>query len=145
MTTFVRALLVPFLLVLTACSSAASAPSAPAAAPGGPSAAASGGPGGESITTPDEAAQVVIGLDPLFAGIGPKNPDVIGACCFYQVTPTADGYKVDVEIGWGDCPSGCINRHRWSYSVGPDGSTNLLSETGAPVPSGGPGGGSTDY
>ena len=77
----------------------------------------------------------------------PKNPDLIGACCFYEAVPAADGYRVTVEIGWGDCPSGCINRHRWTYAVTGDGATTLESETGEPVPSGVPpgSGGSTGY
>jgi hypothetical protein len=98
------------------------------------------------VTTPDEAAQLVIALDPRFTGIGPKNPDVIGGCCFYQAMATDTGFRVNIELGWGDCPSGCINNHRWSYDVAPDGTTTLLSETGDPVPSGGLGGsGKGDY
>ncbi|KAG4065017.1 hypothetical protein HA402_004140 [Bradysia odoriphaga] len=34
--------------------------------------------------------------------------------------------------GWGDCPSGCINRHYWKFSVSPSGVT-LLSESGTPT------------
>ena len=100
---------------------------------------------GGSVTSPDEAAQRVIALDPHFMGLQPKNPDLIGACCFYEATTTADGYQVNIELGWGDCPAGCINRHRWSYSVAPDGSTTLLSDTGEPVPSDFPPGGGTTY
>jgi hypothetical protein len=109
-----------------------------------PARAASSSSGGP-VTSPDEAAQRVIALDPHFTGLQPKNPDLIGACCFYEATTTADGYQVNVELGWGDCPAGCINRHRWSYSVAPDGSTTLLSETGEPVPSNFPAGGASTY
>jgi hypothetical protein len=142
--------------VLAACSASAGAPvpggpasAAPSAAPTSvqPSSApaASSSTGGGSVTNPDEAAQRVLALDPHFAGLQPKNPDLIGACCFYEATPTADGYQVNVELGWGDCPAGCINRHRWSYSVAPDGSTTLLSDTGEPVPSNFPAGGGSTY
>jgi hypothetical protein len=140
-----RILLLVLALALAACSSSAGAYT-PSPLSGLPSAAASSGSAaGGPVSTPEEAAQRVIDLDPRFAGIGPKNPDVIGACCFYEATPSADGYQVTVELGWGDCPAGCINRHRWSYAVGTDGTTTLLSESGDPVPSGFPDAvGSTD-
>ena len=142
------------LAVLVACSSSAgaSAPAAPASAqPSSPASAAPASPASSSsaaggpITSPDEAAQLVLALDPHFTGLKPKNPDLIGGCCFYEASTTADGYQVNVELGWGDCPAGCINRHRWSYSVGRDGTTTLLSETGDPVPSPFPAGGGSTY
>jgi hypothetical protein len=145
MTTLTRALLASLLVVLAACSSSAGAPVPPAPTLGEPSSAAQSAPTAGGVTTPDEAAQRVIALDPRFAGLQAKNPDLIGGCCFYEATPTADGFQVVVELGWGDCPAGCINRHRWTYRVGPDGTTTLLSETGDPVPAGFPGGGDTSY
>jgi hypothetical protein len=87
----------------------------------------------------------VIALDPRFTGLQAKNPDLIGGCCFYEATPTAHGYQVLVELGWGDCPAGCINRHRWTYAVTSDGTTTLVSETGDPVPAGFPANGGTTY
>jgi hypothetical protein len=148
-----RLLLAVPLAVLVACSSSAgaSAPAAPtsvqpstaSAAPASP--ASSSSTGGGPITGPDEAAQLVLALDPHFSGLKPKNPDLIGSCCFYEVTTTADGFQVNVELGWGDCPAGCINRHRWSYSVARDGATTLLSETGDAVPSAFPAGGGSTY
>jgi len=147
-----RPLLAVLLAVLGACSGAAgaSAPGAPASAAPAPvqpssAPASSSSPGGGPVTSPDEAAQRVIALDPHFASLQPKNPDLIGACCFYEVTTTADGFQVNVELGWGDCPAGCINRHRWSYAVAPDGSTTLLSDTGDPVPSAFPLGSASTY
>ena len=146
MTTLTRALLVVLLVVVGACSSSAGA-SAPPPTGSGPAAAtaASGSAGSGPVTTPEAAAQRVIALDQRFATIGPKNPDLIGGCCFYEATTTADGFLVKVELGWGDCPSGCISHHRWSFAVGRDGTTTLLSETGDPVPSGFPAGGDTTY
>ena len=38
-----------------------------------------------------------------------------------------------VRIGWGDCESGCIHEHRWTYEVG-SGAPRLLSETGDETP-----------
>jgi hypothetical protein len=133
------------------CASSAGGTHAPQASAAAASAAASAGGGSPAaagpVTSPDQAAQRVIALDPRFAGLQPKNPDLIGACCFYEAVPSADGYRVTVEIGWGDCPSGCINRHRWTYAVTGDGTTTLEAESGEPVPSGVPpgGGGSTGY
>lgn len=34
--------------------------------------------------------------------------------------------------GWGDCPSGCLNRHYWKFSVSPSGA-KLISESGSPT------------
>jgi hypothetical protein len=138
MTSPTRALFLVLALALAACSSSAGAYTPPPVSGQSSAAASSGSAAGGPVSTPEEAAQRVIDLDPRFAGIGPKNPDVIGGCCFYEATPSADGYQVTVELGWGDCPAGCINRHRWSYVVGTDGTTTLLSETGDPVPSGFP-------
>jgi hypothetical protein len=154
MNVLTRPLLAVPLAVLVACSSSAgaSAPAAPASVqPSTPASLAPASPGssnsagGGPITSPDEAAQLVLALDPHFTGLKPKNPDLIGECCFYEATTTADGYQVNVELGWGDCPAGCINRHRWSYTVSRDGTTTLVSETGEPVPSAFPAGGGSTY
>ena len=37
-------------------------------------------------------------------------------------------------MGWGDCPSGCIDEHLWRYAVQPDGAIRLLAEMGDPIP-----------
>ena len=71
---------------------------------------------------------------------------MIGRCCFYDVSETDDGFRVTIGTELGDCPSGCISHHRWSYAVTRDGTATLISETGDPVPAGFPeGGGSGDY
>ena len=74
--------------------------------------------------------------DPRFAGLAAQNRDLIGQCCFYVAEPVQGGYRVTIEIGWGDCPAGCIDRHRWQYSVTPAGLIRLDAETGPPVPVG---------
>ena len=61
---------------------------------------------------------------------------MIGGCCFWEGAETGDGFTVTFEVGWGDCPSGCIDRHRWTYAVSRDGAVTLLDESGSPVPSG---------
>lgn len=85
----------------------------------------------------------MIASDARFKGVEKKNPDLIGACCFYEATATGGGsFAVTIEVGWGDCPSGCISSHRWFYVVNQDGAIALLREEGEPVPPGVGGGGS---
>lgn len=102
-------------------------------------------PAAVTITTPEQAAARVAQVVPGFAGIGPKDPNMIGGCCFWEAVPAADGFEVTFEVGWGDCQAGCIDRHRWTYSISRDGAVTLITENGPAVPSGvpGPGGGST--
>jgi len=96
------------------------------------------------VTTPDAAAALVIASDPWFAGIGKRDPNMIGACCWYTATAAGDGsFQVNIEIGWGDCPSGCIEKHDWTYTVAADGTVKLDRETGPAVPPGSDGGGGT--
>jgi hypothetical protein len=127
---YLRFALALLALLLSACSNAA-----------GPAASPSASPATVTVTTPEQAAARVAALVPSLAGIGPRNADLIGACCFWEATPTVDGFQVVFEVGWGDCPSGCIERHRWTYAVSRDGNVQLLNEEGQPVPSGVPGGG----
>ena len=133
------------LVVLAGCSPAAT-PSPSAS--GGPAPSASPAPSSTTISSPEAAAALVVASDPRFAGIGPKDPNLIGACCWWEASAGRDGYKVGIEIGWGDCPAGCINRHDWTFSVTTAGVVTLVSEQGPPVPSGvgagGAGGGGGD-
>jgi hypothetical protein len=98
-----------------------------------------------TVTTPEQAAARVAEVIPGFAGIGPKDPNIIGGCCFWEAVQTGDGFEVTFEVGWGDCQAGCIERHRWTYTVSREGAVSLLTEGGDAVPSGlpGPGGSST--
>lgn len=96
--------------------------------------ACSQSPGGSGApTTGDEAAQLVLGQQTRFAGIRPVDPDLIGQAAWYTVADSDDGWEVLVRIGWGDCPAGCINEHRWLYAVARDGTVSLLSEQGDPL------------
>ncbi len=130
MKTLLSALLLCSLLV--ACAGAA-APSPAASVP-------SASPAGQgAVTSPEDAVARVVAVNPALAGIEAENLDMIGACCFWRAEETADGYVVEFEVGWGDCPAGCIDRHRWTYAVGSDGSVELVGEEGPPVPAGVPG------
>jgi hypothetical protein len=71
---------------------------------------------------------------------------MIGACCWYSAVPTSNGaFEVMIEIGWGDCPAGCVSKHDWLYTVGSDGAVALARESGPEVPigAGGTGGNGT--
>jgi len=122
-------LLLPILIVVAACSSAGST------APPSPSAGAAGRP----VTSVEDAAARVIEVHPSLEGVGPKDPNMIGACCWWTGSETADGYTLTFEVGWGDCPAGCINHHSWTFSVSKDGAVTTTAEQGPPVPPGTPG------
>ena len=98
--------------------------------------AACGAPPSASVAplTEAKAIQLVLGQDARFAGIGPADPDLIGQAAWYEVAATQNGWQVQVRIGWGDCPAGCINQHRWVYAVTREGDVSLVSEEGDPPP-----------
>jgi len=144
--------LLGLVLVLgAACSSAAAptqAPLAPPLASAAPSAAPSddltpvpGASASAPLSDADRAAGAVLATDPLFTNLEPFNAELIGQCCFYTVRQTPDGWAVTVEIGWGDCPAGCIEKHRWTFTVDKAGTVAKTGETGPAVPSGEPEGG----
>jgi hypothetical protein len=98
-------------------------------------AACSSRPGASgSMTTPAQAARLALAQQSRFAGIAPFDENLIGQASWYRVTATADGWQVLIRIGWGDCPAGCMNEHRWTYAVGQDARIELVSETGDPLP-----------
>ncbi len=86
------------------------------------------------VASPEEAAARVIASDPKFTGIGRKDPDLIGQGSWWEAEKAGDAYRVHVQVGWGDCPAGCINRHDWIFSVTPDGTITLVEESGDPLP-----------
>jgi hypothetical protein len=117
-------------VLLAACGPAASsAPTPP------PSARPTPTPIAPAVGTPEEAAARVIAVNPLFAGAIPLTPDVIGASKWWTAAPlAAGGYTIELTVGWGECPAGCIERHVWTFEVQPDGAVKLVKETGEPVP-----------
>jgi hypothetical protein len=126
-------------ILAVACAPAAVAtpsPSAPPSASVPPSASAP--PSGTPVTT-EAAAALVLATDARFTGIKPKNPDMIGGCCFYEVAQKGEDFTVTIEIGWGDCPAGCIDRHHWTYTVTKTGQVTFVGEDGPAVPAGVPG------
>ncbi|HLE89184.1 MAG TPA: carboxypeptidase-like regulatory domain-containing protein [Candidatus Limnocylindria bacterium] len=94
-----------------------------------PAASGSGTP-----TTAADAARLALAQQARFAGIAPLDETLIGQAAWYQVAESADGWEVLIRIGWGDCPAGCINERRWTYAVGRDGTVELVTEVGDPLP-----------
>jgi hypothetical protein len=90
----------------------------------------------DPITTPEQAVAAVIAAEPRLTGIGPLDPDLIGQSSWVEVAPASGvgAFLVNVRVGWGDCPAGCISEHTWVYAVAPDGTVTLQSEGGEPVP-----------
>lgn len=93
------------------------------------------GPGGSTgPTTAQEAAKLALAQESRFSGIAPRDDNLIGQAAWYEVQASGDGWQVTIRIGWGDCPAGCINEHRWVYSVGRDGKVALTRQDGDPLP-----------
>jgi hypothetical protein len=92
--------------------------------------------GSGSGTPPDAAAAVRLALaqQERFRGIGPLDQNLIGQAAWYEVAAAGDGWEVLIRIGWGDCPAGCINEHRWTYAVSHDGTVRLTSDAGDVLP-----------
>jgi hypothetical protein len=135
------ALLLVAVLTVAGCTGTASSPpsQAPASssAPSAPASAAPSESSGEGPTTPEEAAALVIEQNQDFLGFREKDPEAIGQCCWWEVSRTPEGYEVLVHAGWGDCPSGCIENHEWTYQVTQAGDVTLVHESGDDVPAGG--------
>jgi carboxypeptidase family protein len=129
----VRSLVIGLALAaLAACTAAGS----PYPSSTGSAAAGSPSPG---ILSGDAAANEVLTQLGRWRGLGPFDPNAIGQCCGYRVAASPAGWTVTIEVGWGDCPAGCINRHQWAYEVHPDRTIVVVGESGPPVPAGLPG------
>src|SRR5687768_9271620 len=76
---------VGLLVILAATGCAAGAAPASPAASAAPSAA--GSPGAGPVDSAEAAAALVLAQDPAFAGIIPKDPDLIGQSSSYEVIP----------------------------------------------------------
>jgi hypothetical protein len=128
MTTAVRRLvpLVIVLLVVAGCAASGTAASAPPSPAPAPSA--------EPVTSAEDAFDRIVALEPRLAGIQPLDPEMIGGSSWYEATEADGGYAIDVYVGWGDCQSGCIDHHTWTYLVATDGRVALVAEDGSDVP-----------
>jgi hypothetical protein len=130
-------------LAAGACGGAAPSP-APVGSPSPSPTPSLGGP----VRTEAEAVARVVAHERRFTGIRARDPDLIGQAAWYEVAPASGvgAFIVSMRLGWGDCPSGCLDEHSWLYAVSPDGSVTLQSEGGSAVPPDAwpaPGGGGT--
>lgn len=124
----------PLVLLTTAVLAACGPAGAPSPSPA-PSARPTPTPIVAPASTPEEAAALVIATDSRFAGTLPLTPGVIGASKWWTATPLAGGgFEIEITMGWGDCPAGCIERHVWTFEVDESGAVELIEETGDPVP-----------
>ena len=127
-----RHALIPLLLVvLAACNDAGAPPPTPVPTP-----TPTPTPIAAPVASPEDAAALVIATDPRFSGAIKLAPGLIGASKWWEAEPlAAGGYRIKLTIGWGDCPSGCIERHVWTFEVDATGGLTLESESGDEVPS----------
>jgi hypothetical protein len=117
-------------LAIAACGGAATSP-APS-----PSARPTPTPVTAEVSSPGDAAALVIATNPMFAGALAEDPNTIGASKWWVATPLdGGGYEIAITVGWGDCMAGCIERHVWTYEVSPEGTVELIAEQGDTVPS----------
>jgi hypothetical protein len=130
-------MLASLLLAIVMSAAACSGPSGPSGqvAPSGSGASPAPSVGGP-VTTPEDAVARVVALEPRFAGISKRDPEMIGQANWYEVAPASGvgAFIVTIRVGWGDCPSGCIEEHTWVYAVAPDGTVTLQTEEGDAVP-----------
>ncbi|HEY5629913.1 MAG TPA: carboxypeptidase-like regulatory domain-containing protein, partial [Candidatus Limnocylindrales bacterium] len=133
-------LLVFVVLAFAACASSAASPGSSLVGSGGSPAASStpsspANPSTAPVASAEAAFDAVRARSPWFDGVKPKDPNLIGQASWWQATPSTDGaWAVTVDVGWGDCPAGCINHHVWQWQVAKDGSVTLASETGSAIP-----------
>jgi hypothetical protein len=92
------------------------------------------GSGSGIPTNAGDAARLVLAQQSRFAGISPLDENLIGQAAWYKVAAAGDSWEVQIRIGWGDCPAGCINEHVWLYGVARDGSVSLISDDGDALP-----------
>jgi len=86
---------------------------------------------------PGEAAALVLATDPDFQGVTELNPNLIGASAWWTADPIADGgFRITITKGWGDCPAGCISKHRWIFEVTAAGAIALVDQSGDAPPEG---------
>lgn len=120
------------LVSLAACSGGGAATTLPSAPP---TARPTPTPIVAPASTKEQAASLVLATNPMFTGTTELDPDMIGASRWWKATPLANGgWSIEVTIGWGDCPAGCIEQHVWTYEVSPAGAVTLIKESGDEVP-----------
>lgn len=87
-----------------------------------------------TVASPDDAMAAVRARSPLFDGLDRRDPDLVGQGSWWDAEAVDGGWRVTVEVGWGDCEAGCIDRHRWAWTVDTAARTAFEGETGPPLP-----------
>ncbi len=91
------------------------------------------------VASAAQAAALVLASDPRYAQVRPGDPNLVGQCCTYDAEAVPPGYVVTLNLGWGDCPSGCISHQKSIFHVDADGTITLVEQSGdenPPTPSG---------
>ena len=128
--------------VLTACAAAGPTPTpttSPLAGGPTPTPSVSPSPPAAGVASAAQAAALVLESDPRYATVRPGDTNVIGQCCTYEAEDAPSGYVVTINLGWNDCPSGCINHQKTIFHVDPDGAIAIVEQSGdenPPTPSG---------
>lgn len=95
-----------------------------------------------NLSAEQRAVILALQAQPLFVsdavgdgGITLFDENAIGQANWYQVARgrSADAILVTVRLGWGDCQSGCIDEHRYEYTVVNDTITGVV-ESGVSFP-----------
>jgi len=121
-------------VVVAGCTGSGATPNAtPGATPGATPAPTPG-----AVDTPEAAVAAIQARTPLFDGIGPQRKDMIGQDRWWEAQPgdgttPPTGWTIRFTVGWGDCPSGCIDRHGWTWNVTHDGTVTFVAEDGSPL------------
>jgi hypothetical protein len=86
------------------------------------------------VASLEDAAARAIATDARFAGATQVQPDSIGLTKWWTGEALATGaYRIEITLGWGDCPAGCINHHTWTFEVAADGTVTPTGESGDPL------------
>jgi hypothetical protein len=90
----------------------------------------------QPVGTQEQAVAAVQARAPLFDAFGPKRKDIVGQDHWWEALPLDGatlpaGWTVRFTAGWGDCPSGCIDQHTWTWNVTSDGAVSFVSEEGS--------------
>jgi hypothetical protein len=107
-----------------------------AAACGSTAATATPEPSRGPVTTPRQAWAAVVAFEPRFGSITARDPNLIGQSAWFDVQAASGvgAFVAMVQIGWGDCPAGCIDRHDWTLAIAPDGTVTVVADEGPVVP-----------
>jgi len=89
-------------------------------------------PSPTGVSNADEAMAAVRARSPLFDGIERRDPNLIGQGSWWDAQSGIDSWLVTVQVGWGDCQAGCIDRHTWTYDV-MGGEATFAMEDGSPL------------